>query len=246
MSDITQGVDLTLPFQEGILFGNFSSADYHMRLIERTASTPSEKEKKRSLAYSHGSYDFSFILGERIFENRSVNYTFHVHEKDYSKRKNSQTVLENALMKQGITQLEDTFTPNYHFVGKAMSVSTTDDHEYKRLIVSVEFDCYPFKISKIAESSDIWDTFNFGLDVSQELTFNVQESEVISVINAGTASVSPLITVAGSFTIQQGNQLFSFNAGTSKNEAFRLPSGENQLVINGTGAIEFDFYKELI
>lgn len=244
--DITNGVDMTLSIKEYIQFGSFDSREYGMRLVERSAPTPSEKEKKESVPFMHGHYDFGSILGERLFENRPVSYTFHLNEKNYSKRKHTQTSLENKLMREGVTTLVDTYSPNYFYRGKCTSVSTADDHVYKRLIVNVEFDCYPFKVSQTAEGSDIWDTFNFELDVMQNVDYTINGTEIITLINPGTPSVSPQVTTSSEMTIQFENQLYVFPAGTSKNEGMRLHSGENDLIITGNGTIAFNFYKELM
>lgn len=244
--DITNGVDMTLAFKEYVQFGDFDSRDYNMRLVERSAPAPAEKSKTESVPFMHGHYDFGSILGERLFENRPIRYTFHVNERDVDRRKHTQTVLENRLTREGITTLVDTYSPNYFYKGKATSVSTTDDHVYKRLVIQVEFDCYPFKVSQTAEGYDIWDTFNFELDVMQDVEYQIAGTDAVTLINPGTPSVSPEVTTTSEMTVQFENQLYTFPAGTSKNEALRLHSGENTLIITGSGTINFSFYKELI
>ena len=246
MMGIMNGVDMTLAFKEYIQFGGFDSRGYDMRLVERTAPTPTEKSKTESVPFMHGHYDFGSILGERLFENRPISYTFHINERDVTRRKHTQTALENRLMREGITTLVDTYSPNYFYRGKVTSVSTTDDHVYKRLIVQIEFDCYPFKVSQIAEGSDIWDTFNFELDVMQDVEYQINGTVTVTLINPGTPSVAPKVTVSSGMTVQFVNQLYTFPAGTSKNEGLRLHSGENTLVIIGNGTISFNFYKELM
>lgn len=244
--DITNGVDTTLAIKEHILFGAFDSREYGLRLLERSAPVPSEKGKKDGTPFSHGLYDFGDILGERIYNERTVTYRFQVTEHDYARRKNIQTVIENALIKEGVARLEDTFSPYYSFKGKALSVSTEDDHAYNRLILNVDFECYPFKQHELKEGNDIWDSFNFELDVSQETSFVVDGSKTVTLINPGTPSVAPKITTDSDITIQIGARIFPFAAGTSQNNGLRLFSGENTLILEGNATVSFDFHKELV
>jgi len=232
--------------KEGIVFNGFDTREYGMRLTGRSAPTPDEKEKKESVPFAHGSYDFSAILGERLFENRPLTYTFVVPMRDYDRRKYSQTTLENKLMRGQIGILTDTHAPDYYYRGKCVSVSTTDNWEEMKLDITVEFDCYPFKISEQPEGDILWDSFNFELDTLQPVEFNIDGSETIELINPGTPSVSPEVTASSEMAIQSGNQLFTFPAGTNTNRSLRLQTGENTLTITGNGTIKFTFRKEMI
>ena len=246
MMDITNGVDMTIKIKEGITFNDFDTRENDMHLIDRSAPTPQEKEIIESVPFAHGVYDFSNILGERIFNNRTISYTFHIHEHDYDHRKHDQTVLENKLLGTHIARLEDSYDENYYYLGKCVSINTTDDHVYNRLIVNIDFDCYPFKISKLKEGHDIWDEFNFELDVAQIPAFEVNGSREVTLYNAGASSVVPTIKTNSEFTIEIDTISVTVSAGTHKSELVRLRKGENRIMLTGNGAIEFDFYKELI
>ena len=243
---IMNGVDMTIEIKEGITFNNFDTRENDMYLIDRSAPTPAEKEIIENVPFAHGVYDFSNILGERIFSNRTISYTFHIHEHDYDRRKHEQTVLENKLLGTHITRLEDSYDENYYYLGKCVSVNTTDDHVYNRLIVVIDFDCYPFKISKLPEGHDIWDEFNFELDISQEVQHTVNGTKEITLYNVGTPSAVPSIIASSEMTIKKGAVSVTVPRGTSKSELLRLSAGENKLKVTGNGTIEFDFYKELI
>src|SRR5699024_7335189 len=246
MMDITNGVKFDRSIKEGFVFNGFDTREYDMHLIERSAPTPQEKEIIESVPFAHGVYDFSNILGERIFDNRSISYTFQIYEHDYDRRKHEQTVLENKLLGTHITRLEDSYDEDYYYLGKCVSINTTDDHVYNRLIVVVEFDCYPFKISKLPEGHDIWDEFNFELDVAQVIEFGVNGTRDITLYNAGASSVVPTIIASSEFTIEKGTVSVTVPSGTSKSDLIRLQSGENKLKVTGNGTIEFNFHKELI
>ena len=246
MMDITNGVEFDRSIKEGLVFNGFDTREYDMHLIERSAPTPAEKEIIESVPFAHGVYDFSNILGERIFDNRPISYTFQIYEHDYDRRKHEQTVLENKLLGTHITTLEDSYDEDYYYLGKCVSINTTDDHVYNRLIVVVEFNCYPFKISKLPEGHDIWDEFNFELDVAQVVKHEVSGTKEITLYNVGAPSVVPTIIASSEFTIEKGTVSVTVPSGTSKSELIRLQTGENKLKVTGNGTIEFNFHKELI
>lgn len=246
MMDITNGVDFKNEITERVTFGDFDSKALNMWLISRSAPTPAKNEVIESVAFMNGVYDFSRILGEDSYQNRPITYTFHIYERDRDYRKHNQTVLENRLMKHGVIKLEDTYDANYHYLGKCVSVSTEDDHIYGRLIITIEFDCYPFKIAKQAEGNDIWDIFNFDLDYAQDTEYEVNGSRSITLYNAGIPSVVPEITVSGEITVSNGQRQSTINNSIFKNIGFRLMPGENQLTLSGQGTVSFHFYKELI
>lgn len=232
--------------EEGIEFNGFNTVENNLKLIERSAPTPPEKEITENLPFVQGTYDFSDILGERIYNNRPLRYVFHVYERDYDRRKHGQTVLENKLMSTHITNLYDTHDPSYYYLGKCVSVETDDDHRSGRLVISIEFDCSPFKKSRLPEGHDIWDEFNFELDIDQQTYFEINGTDTVSLFNNGTVSVVPTITTDSEFEIQKGNTRITVQSGTYRSEKLRLDIGENILSITGNGSIEFDFYKELI
>ena len=206
--DITNGVIFDRTIKEGFKFNGFDTTENDMYLISRSAPTPSEKEIIEDIPFVQGVYDFSNILGERIFDNRTISYTFQIYERDYEQRKHEQTVLQNKLMNTHITQLEDTHDSSYYYLGKCVSVGVEEDHEYGRLIVNIDFDCYPFKISKLPEGHDIWDEFNFELDVAQEMQYTMDGEYNFKELPIGsTATIGAWATTyaSGGGKIPMGN-----------------------------------------
>lgn len=188
MLDITNGVNTTNKITEGIEFGDLISINEGMWLIDRSAPTPSEKTITDSVPFMQGEYDFSMIMGERVFDNRPISYTFHIYERENSFRKFNQTIMENRLMSQGVIQLKDSYSPGYYYVGKCVSVDTKDDHVYGRLVVSIEFDCYPFKIKEAVEGSPYWDDYDVS-DYYQETSFKLRRSTFKPMSVGQTATV---------------------------------------------------------
>jgi hypothetical protein len=112
--------------------------------------------------------------------------------------------------------------------------------------LTIEWSCYPFRIYELAEGNDIWDDFDFELDIAQATKFEVTGSRNVVLYNIGTNVNIPTIKATAPMTITQGNAQFTIPVGTSNSSRFRLMTGENKFTISGTGTIEFFWHKELI
>lgn len=154
--------------------------------------------------------------------------------------------LTNWLMNShGKQKLYDDRYPGYYFLAEVIddadiSIDSTNG------VFSVTFNAYPFMIAELPEGNDIWDLFNFELDVSQNLAFIVEGELEVEIINAGTPQVIPTIESTADMNIQKGGANYTVKTGKSKSLDFTLDSGVNTITITGTGTIKFEFYKELI
>lgn len=234
---------------EGFSVNDFSTQDEGMVLISREAPTPAEKSIVDSVPFAQGVYDFSMMMGERIFENRSLSFVFYIYERNYNYRKVDQTYLENKLMRTGISPIYDTHDPGYYYLGKCVSVSVEDDHIFGRLVISIEFDCYPFMIALQEEGNDDWDSFDFELDYSQDNSYYIPNGKTVNIelMNVGSAGVTPKIVTDKPITIIKGNATYQISAGTTEDEEFRIEIGNNPMSVTGNNAtVQFLFYKELI
>src|SRR5690606_7681211 len=100
-------------------------------------------------------------------------------------------------------------------------------------VLSVTFTAYPFMIAEYPEGNDLWDIFNFELDVAQKTDFEVQEELEVTLINPGTPDVIPEINATASMTIIKDDIEYIVTAGVTKDSDFMLKRGENKLKIIG-------------
>src|SRR5690625_3496146 len=112
--------------------------------------------------------------------------------------------------------------------------------------LTVEFTAYPFMIAELEEGNDLWDPFNFELDVAQVTYFTVNGSLDVILYNVGTPSVIPTIETSAPMDIIKDGVTYKVPVGKSKSDDFTLSPGDNKLTIKGNGTINFTFYKELI
>lgn len=232
--------------KEGFRVEGVHTKDYGMSLKSRQAPPPEEKTIVEEVPFMHGVYDFSMILGERIFKNRPISYRFETYQRNYQHRKVDETVLKNWLMRKGIVHLYDDHNPGYYYLAKCTNVNIEDDHVYGRLLIDIAFDAYPFMVAENEEGNDEWDSFNFDLDYVQENEYTVTESKEINLMNVGSTGVTPTIVASSSMAINKKGVIYNVPSGESKSDSFRLEMGENPITITGKGTIKFLFHKELI
>ena len=102
------------------------------------------------------------------------------------------------------------------------------------------------KISNFQEGHDIWDEFNFELDVTQFVVFNVQGIEAIELYNVGTVSSNPIVVCSSNMIIEKDGITYNFKAGENESWNFKLNKGLNKMKVKGTGKVEFKWFKEVL
>ena len=81
---------------------------------------------------------------------------------------------------------------NTHLQDESLKISDREEFVNTESI-EVTFDCHPFRKSDLEEGHDIWDEFNFETDVAQDVSFDVIGSKEITIINAGSTAITPII-----------------------------------------------------
>lgn len=233
----------------GIRFnGKHSYEDFGMTIAEKNAGYPDKEKIKAKIPFSNVEYDFSEIYGEQTYSNRSLTYTFNVISKKPTTQKINaiETNLSNWLMNSnGKQRLYDDSMPNYYYLAEVEGgLNFAELWNHGKLTVT--FTAYPFMISELEEGHDIWDEFNFELDVSQITEFEVNGSLEVVLYNVGTPNLSPELEATSPMEIVKDGVAYSVPIGKSKSSDFKLITGENDLTITGNGTIKFLFYKELI
>ncbi|EAD1842031.1 hypothetical protein SQ72_00800 [Listeria monocytogenes] len=236
----------TSRISEKIEFGDFNSQDEGLYLITRDAPTPAEKEVIDDVPFMQGVYDFSSMLGERVFQNRLISYEFQLFNVPYRERKIAEIKLKQKLMGLGNSALKDSHDIGFYWLGKCASVAIEDDESYQNLKVTIAFDCYPFMISEKQEWDDVWDTVDFAFDIFQHMSFTVDGEKRVSLFNAGSASVSVKVKSSEDIRILKGNTEYYFTSGVTNDESFRISSGKTDLVLKGNANIDFSFVKEVL
>lgn len=233
--------------KEYIQFDDFNSKDFDLYLESRDAPTPTEKEIIENIPFAQGDLDFSFMFGERFYENREITYKFKYLGSTYNERKVLEADIKRKLMKPFDKNLYETFTTLYHWIGKCKSVKVDHDPSKLNFVVEIIFSVYPFAIGINDYFDDIWDTFDFINDVANFTKFEVNGSINVLVYNSGDKSISPELVASESVIVtnQQGEQITVTNSNQTYTN-FTILQGWNRLTVSGSGTISFRTKAEVL
>ncbi len=230
--------------------GKHSYKDLGLTIQHRKIGNPSKIKNTARVPYSNQIYDFSNIYSGQEYDEREIEYTLNLISHDKSTLDNSfymqETVILNWLMQSNKKEvLRDDLVPGYYFLAEVVGDIDTDFlWEYGEL--NVKFKAAPFKYSDLLEGNDLWDPFNFELDVFQDTEFKVSGSRKITLYNVGSNTVIPQIVVDSRMTIKTHYADITLNPGTHEVADISLIPGENNFTVTGNGHITFNFRKELI
>lgn len=231
----------------GITFnGRHSFNDMGYKILSnREIKSPSKIKVKKSVPYMNGSYDFSNLYGGNCFTDRVLEYTFLLRA---TSNKNLEAVrmdCESWLMGTNEqTKLIDDNMNLYYYLAECENIEFEDMGLIGKLTAT--FNAYPFRLYGWVEGNDLWDRFNFELDVSQEVKFDIEGSKDIVLYNQGATHVKPTIIASSDMEIVKDDITYSIKKGTTNDWQFVLGVGENHLTVKGTGTIEFEFRKEVL
>lgn len=233
----------------GIKFNGKHSNDLGYTISERSIGFPSKRKIMVSVPFSNVEYDFSELYGAQAYTPRQLTYKFNVLDPNNLTPESMQIekikIINWLMSSNGKQKLYDDTIPGYYFLAEVVDAADLED-DWETGTLTVNFTAYPFMIAELPEGHDIWDKFNFELDYSQKVNFEVNGSLEIILINPGIVDVIPEITCSNSMKIIKEDIEYTVSSGTTKDEDFTLKPGENVLEVSGNGKISFTFYKELI
>ena len=218
--------------------------DFNLIMIDRKIETPI----KEKIPYMNGYYDFSKLYGSDFYEERKLTYTFRLKGRDIRDINNKYTTVANWLTEGNKEPLFDDLFSGYYFLAECEG--NIDFKELninkKYATIEVEFIAYPFKISEKNEGENLWDDFNFELDILQRTKFEVNGSLDVEIYNASICEVVPTMYTTDAFTITRDGVNYNLKAGKTKNFMFKFAQGSNKMTLKGNGIIEFVFKKEVL
>ncbi|HFI0463825.1 TPA: hypothetical protein ACGO1T_001015 [Streptococcus suis] len=237
---------MVLLIKEYIEFHGFNSKELGLYLVTRDAPTPEEKEVIEDIPFKQGVLDFSMILGERTFNNREITYEFIAPWMNYGQRKKLERTIKQLTMRHGRSRLYDTHDQAYYWLGKCKSVEVEDDEEYKRLIIKIVFDCYPFMFTYYNYFDDVWDTFDFEEGIANFTKYEIRGTKQIYLFNTGTTSVAPTVITDAPITVSIDGRDYQYQTGTSEDYVLGLSPGENILTVTGNATVSFRYAAEVM
>lgn len=219
--------------------------DLGLIVLDRKISTPSKIKIKETVPFMNGSYDFSNLYGTNCYPERTLEYTFKLKSANIIGLEFFKTRIINWVNNTNSKEkLEETFLPGYYYMAECSNIDFEEFYTLGKL--KVIFNAYPFKIAEKEEGNNLWDDFNFELDILQDTKFEFSGTKDVVLHNLGGKEVVPEIICDSDFEIIKNNITYKIKSGTTKDSVFTLDIGANNLVLKGNGKIEFKFRKELL
>lgn len=229
----------------GIIKGGKHSYDDFGLTIRDNFSTTAKKQKiTATIPFMNGSYDFSKLYGDEVYEEITLTYVFNLKATSKIALEIKKTQISEWLLDGLKSEFFDETIPGYHYLAECQTLNFEDEIFFST--VTATFVAYPFKISNLYEGHDIWDGFNFELDYAQQTAFTITNPTDITLYNPSAISIAPTVICTSDMKVQMNDTTYSFVAGTTKDYRFKLAKGENHMTITGQGDIEFKFRKEVL
>lgn len=131
---------------DGITINNkHSFRDFDLYISDKTVNFPEKEVITDTVPFMSGFYDFSNILGNLIFKERTLEYVFDLLPTNTKSLEEIKTDVASWLMTAHDVDIYDDELSDYHFHGSFTGHSWSEDEEYGEL--KVTFKCYPFKIA---------------------------------------------------------------------------------------------------
>lgn len=221
-----------------------SFLDFGLTIKSKKIGNPKKNKIKEELPFMNGSYDFSLLYGEQTYSERTLEYTFNLNEKNKIEM-NIKKIKVLEWLNNGAKQpIFDDTIPGFYFLAEVEDNDFSEEGKNGELTVT--FSAYPYKIASLNEGHDIWDEFNFELDYAQDTKFTVECEKSIEIYNLGSSRITPTVKTTSAFDVTKDEITYKFNLGVTTDWRFILEKGLNNMVIRGTGNIEFIFKREVL
>ena len=215
------------------------------RIDSKENKAPTKNKIYETIPFMNGSYDFSNLYGSANYSDRELNYSFLIEVESEEVMNYKKIAIENWLLGTNEkTILIDEDLKGYYYMAECTDINF--DNYYSFGLIDVTFTAYPFKIGEAYEGNNLWDSFNFELDVLQDTKFAVNGTSSVSMYNPSVIDIEPEIIASSQFEIALDNKKYTVKAGASKDYRFKLRKGNNNLTLKGDGTIEFRFRKEVL
>jgi len=220
--------------------------DFGLKKIDsKEHKAPTKNKIYETIPFMNGSYDFSNLYGSANYSDRELNYSFLIEVESEEVMNYKKIAIENWLLGTNEkTILIDEDLKGYYYMAECTDINF--DNYYSFGLIDVTFTAYPFKIGEAYEGNNLWDSFNFELDVLQDTKFTVNGISSVSIYNPSVIDIEPEIIASSQFEITLDNKKYVVEAGTSKDYRFKFKKGSNNLTLKGNGTIEFRFRKEVL
>ncbi len=225
--------------------GKHSNEDFGLKITKREFNPPDQKYITKTVPFMNGSYNFSELYGNSCYNDRVITYYLDFKYRDKIEYFTKKTIITAWIKDNKENILYDDLFPGYYFIINESYIEFEEAHLVDCDVV-IKLIAYPFMIGSEYEGNNLWDEFNFELDVLQDTSFNISGSKDVSIYNVSAINIVPVVICSNDMEVIKDGVTYMFKHGTSEDYRFELSVGENNMLIKGNGSIEFKFRKEVL
>lgn len=233
----------------GFKIGEYHTKDFGLMCVDVSVGFPNKNKTLIDVPFGNSVIDLSYLYQGQTFSERTIEFEFFFPKYDVFNSDELYrlwTKVVNWLSGQvGKRPLYDDRMQRYYYLAEMV-----DAPDYEHLVtegkLTIKFDAYPFRIYNLKEGNDLWNLFDFELDLAQQVTHTIEGNKTFDLYNIGTNVAVPTVTTSNSFRITYRDQVISVPAGRTTISRIRLLTGRNQFRVEGNGTIDFLWHKELI
>lgn len=213
----------------GIKFGDYHTADdWELILNQKSIGTPKPKTVYVQIEGRDGDLDLSEALtGEIKYENRPASFVFLLTEGSYEDRNDLISEILGAVHGKRLAIVDDD-DPDHYLIGRCNVTGISNNRAYGEMVIECE--CEPWRYS-VTETTQTVSASN--------------TSKNVNLINSGTKTVIPEITVSNTVTLTIGSSSEDLTSGTYKLLSLILKTGVTTVTVKGSGTVTFK-YREAV
>ena len=229
----------------GVQIGDRHTNEWGLHWIDFTITAPQAQTMTIEIPGRDGVLDLTASLGDRVrFNNRTLEFTFVLHDKDMKKWHNVYSEISNFCHGKVMDIIPDTDI-GYFWNGRCSCTSTKEDGVHSSIVITV--DAAPYKRGVVSTDEEwLWDPFNLDTGVIQNLGDIAFENKVtIKAIGYGTTS-QIRITCSKEMKVQFLGITYDLKKGEQYLKDIILSEGDNTLVFtcDGSGIVSIGFREE--
>jgi len=161
----------------GIWFNGHHSTEFGLDVLEdKQIGFPSKNKALRSVPLSNRSFDFSKVTGKNTWTERQIKIPFQVVNRQFYTQETLYSlwtkVMKWLMETTEKTRLYDDTMNKYYYMAEVIDAPSFEEMR-ARGVITVTFQCYPFRIAEKKEGTQLWDDINFDLDYFQTTKFDI-------------------------------------------------------------------------
>lgn len=201
--------------------------DFGLELIEQEIDTPKIKSNFVEVPGRDGTLDLSAAFGEPVYEDRNARFKFVCMNGNRIDREELFNRIKSLLSGKRINIIQED-NKDFYFIGRNLSIST--ENLVSHGFIEFEYRCEPWR-KAVNET---------------KRTFTVTEVAKKQYLNNnGGKIVFPNISVDGTVQLKYGQYTHDLETGNYKFTSLKLPYGNTEIELSGTGTIDFT-YREAV